>query len=165
MIDGLGHGDEAATAAASAVDVLAAGAHEPVATLVRRCHEQLLGTRGVVMSLASFNAGDGTMSWLAVGNVEGLLVRARPDARPSYELLLLRGGVVGDRLPTLRAAMMPVEPGDLLILASDGVVMPSGLAVDPDRSPQAVADGLVARYRKGTDDALALVVRWVGIRR
>ncbi len=35
------------------------------------------------------------------------------------ETLLLRGGVVGDRLPPLRAAGLPLAPGDTLVLATD----------------------------------------------
>jgi phosphoserine phosphatase RsbX len=58
VIDGLGHGEEAAVAAAIAVATLTAHAHEPVISLLKRCHEQLKGTRGVVMSVASFAARD-----------------------------------------------------------------------------------------------------------
>jgi hypothetical protein len=32
----------------------------------------------------------------------------------------------------------------------------------PDKEPQAIADRILASYRKGTDDALVLVVRCLG---
>jgi hypothetical protein len=32
----------------------------------------------------------------------------------------------------------------------------------PGHEPQAIADQILARYRKGTDDALVLVVRCLG---
>ena len=32
-------------------------------------------TRGVVLSIALFNAENNTMTWLGVGNVDGLLLR------------------------------------------------------------------------------------------
>src|SRR5919201_1803066 len=54
-VDGLGHGPAAAAAAQIAIDILEEHAHEPLIALVRRCHEGLLNTRGVVMSLAAFN--------------------------------------------------------------------------------------------------------------
>src|SRR5436309_11591566 len=73
VIDGLGHGDEAAAAAVAAATILEAHPHEPVATLVSRCHQQLQRTRGAVMSLASFDARENTLTWIAVGNVEGVL--------------------------------------------------------------------------------------------
>ena len=58
-----------------AIATLAAYAHEPIISLIRRCHEALRGTRGVVMSIASLNTHDRTMVWLGVGNVEGVLLR------------------------------------------------------------------------------------------
>src|SRR3989442_14621880 len=76
VVDGLGHGDEATLAAQLAVSTLESYCHESVISLVKRCHGALAKTRGVVMSLASFNTTEGTMTWLGVGNVEGLLVRA-----------------------------------------------------------------------------------------
>src|SRR5260370_23541123 len=54
-VDGLGHGAEAAAAARTAVDLLARYAHESLVSLVNRCHQGLLNTRGVVMSLAALN--------------------------------------------------------------------------------------------------------------
>jgi serine phosphatase RsbU (regulator of sigma subunit) len=35
--------------------------------------------------------------------------------------VLLRSGVVGYQLPTLRASTLPIAPGDLLIFATDGI--------------------------------------------
>jgi negative regulator of sigma-B (phosphoserine phosphatase) len=163
VIDGLGHGEDAAYAAQRAADILATHAHESVIALVRRCHEHLRTTRGVVMSLASFDAQDETMAWLGVGNVEGRLLRANPDASPAREFLLMRGGVVGgSQLPQLRADLIPVVRGDTLLLVTDGVFMPPAPEVDPGQPPQVLANRMLARHRKATDDALVLVVRWVG---
>ena len=108
-VDGLGHGPEAAAAARSAVAILKDYAHEPVISLLRRCHERLIRTRGVVMSLASFNALDSTMTWLGVGNVEGLLLRADVAANPPRENVLLRSGVVAANCPrsTRRFSLSP----------------------------------------------------------
>src|SRR5206468_11760132 len=63
VIDGLGHGAEAAAVAHVAARILQANAAEPVLALVQRCHEDLRKTRGVVMSLASFNAKDSSVTW------------------------------------------------------------------------------------------------------
>src|SRR5207245_2030712 len=52
VVDGLGHGEEAAAAARLAVTTLDQFAPEPIASLVQRCHEALRGTRGAVMSVA-----------------------------------------------------------------------------------------------------------------
>jgi serine/threonine protein phosphatase PrpC len=161
-VDGLGHGPEAAAAARSAVVTLEDYAHEPVISLLRRCHERLIRTRGVVMSLASFNALDNTMTWLGVGNVEGLLLRADVAANPPRENVLLRGGVVGYQLPALHASILPVTRGDVLILATDGIR--GGFAEDVTLSdpPQRIAEHILARCATGMDDALVLVARYLG---
>ncbi len=161
-VDGLGHGPEAAAAARSAVLTLEGYAHEPVISLVKRCHQRLIRTRGVVMSLASFNALDNTMTWLGVGNVEGLLLRADVAANPPRENVLLRGGVVGYQLPALHASILPVTRGDVLILATDGIR--SGFVEDVTLShpPQRIAEHILARRAGGADDALVLVARYLG---
>src|SRR5438552_17360642 len=91
-MDGLGHGEEAAAAANMAVKFLQTSENESVISLLKRCHERLRSTRGVVISLAAFNAVDETMTWVGVGNVEGVLLRADPTVDPRYESLLLRSG-------------------------------------------------------------------------
>lgn len=161
VVDGLGHGPSAAAVAAIAIAALEGHVHEQVAVLIRRCHEALAGTRGVVMSLASFNARAGTMTWVGVGNVAGWLLRASARAGRAREALFLRGGVVGYRLPSLHPAEVPVEHGDTLIFATDGVR--SGFADELilDDTPQRIAERILAAYGKDTDDALVLVVRYV----
>ena len=51
VVDGLGHGKEAATAARMSTGVLARCAAETPTVLVRRCHQALGATRGVVLSV------------------------------------------------------------------------------------------------------------------
>ncbi len=170
VIDGLGHGEEAAAAAAIAVTTLTAHAHEPIILLVKRCHEQLKGTRGVVMSVASFTVRDNSMTWVGMGNVEGLLRRVDVNGQSPHESLPLRGGVLGYQLPPLRAFVIPVARGDLLIFATDGIR--SDFARDSSPSdplrrhtqdgPQHLANRVLAQYGKSTDDALVLVVRYLG---
>lgn len=161
VVDGVGHGPVAAAAAERAADVLRGSPHEPLTALVRRCHQVLEGTRGAVMSLAEFHAGGG-VSWLGVGNVEGVLLRSSAEATPKPESLLLRGGVVGHRLPTIEASRLHVSPGDVLILASDGI-SPGFLKDLKVRGPaQSVADRILASHARVTDDGLVLVARYCG---
>src|SRR5438874_12880517 len=72
--DGLGHGAEAASAAKAAVAALERHASESPAPLLERCHRALTGARGAVMSVAAFSRHDQSMTWVGVGNVEGLLL-------------------------------------------------------------------------------------------
>lgn len=162
VVDGLGHGAEAADAAKVAVRSLERQAQRRVIPLVRDCHASLFGTRGAVISVASFSAHDRTMTWLGVGNVEGLLLRA-PATSPRRASLLLRGGVVGVHLPTLTAEVVPLTPDDTLILATDGVRSDfSHERLPQPDSPQLLADYILARWGRQDDDALVLVVRYLG---
>src|SRR4051812_69426 len=121
VVDGLGHGDEAVAAARIAVAVLEQYASEPVISLVQRCHAALQRSRGVVMTLASLNTSDDTLTVIGIGNVETVVYHASPAVRPRHESVLLRGGVVGYQLPALQASTVAVSAGDLVVFATDGV--------------------------------------------
>jgi negative regulator of sigma-B (phosphoserine phosphatase) len=160
VVDGAGHGAKAASASRRAIATLEQYAQEGIIRLVRRCHEQLRGTRGVVMTLASFSNAQDEMTWLAVGNVQSVLFRG--GSIRTHQVITLRGGLVGYRLPPLQAAVLPVSPGDLLILATDGIRPDFARAVDLLDTPQRIADRICAAYTTRSDDGLVLAVRYLG---
>jgi len=160
VIDGLGHGDEAAEAAQRAVDVLSEDPGLSLGRLVERCHAALRSSRGAVMTLAAFDSNQDQLTWTAVGNVEAALHRAGTGG--PRESVVPRGGVVGYQLPALRHVTLSVQPSDVLILATDGVGHDFILETPSHGSTQGFADHLLDRYGKTTDDALVLVVRYLG---
>jgi hypothetical protein len=137
VVDGLGHGAEAAVAADVAVTTLEAHILEPVTLLLKRCHEAMRRTRGAAMSLASIIGVADSMTWLGVGNVEGVVLRADKHAIPARENIQLFPGVVGYQLPSVRSVVTPLSPDD----------------------PQLIARGICRKHCKGTDDGLVLVAR------
>ena len=145
-----------------AIDTLEKNSEESIIGLMKRCHQNLQSTRGVVMSMASFNALDSTMTWLGVGNVEGVLLHADADGKVGYESLLLRRGVVGGRLPPLNASIVPVVAGDMLVLVTDGIRSGYEPRFNPKSSPKQTAEQILAQHNMGTDDAMVLVVRYLG---
>jgi negative regulator of sigma-B (phosphoserine phosphatase) len=161
-LDALGHGPEAARTAERAVAAIAARPFDPVPEILRRCHQSLIGSRGVVASLAAFDTEAGVMTWAGIGNVEGVLLR-KGNHRPSTRSSLINlGGIVGAELPEVRAQQLPVEPGDLLVFATDGVRREFVEQIDLERPPAELARELLGRHAKGSDDALVLVVRYRG---
>jgi serine phosphatase RsbU (regulator of sigma subunit) len=164
VVDGLGHGAEAATAAQAAVAALERHATESPVPLIERCHRALQGTRGVVMSVAVLGGPDGSMTWLGVGNVEGLLLYGDGAARSGSPRasLATRGGIVGSELPRLHPVVLPIASGDTLIFATDGIREGFAEGLSREASPQQLADRILARHGKGTDDALVLVARYLG---
>lgn len=164
VVDALGHGREAAPAADKAVATLERYAHEPLSSILQRCHADLMGTRGAVISLASFDTAGHSMSWLGVGNVEGVLISADPRARPRSTMLLTRAGIVGGDFPKGNPWVLSLTPGDTLIFSTDGIRPGFAESVSLEQSPQETADGVLAAHAKETDDALVLVVRYLGDR-
>lgn len=161
VVDGLGHGAEAAQASQKAVAVLARHAQEPLISLVRRCHEDLRETRGVVLSVASLNVAQDVMTWIGVGNVEGILFKANSAALPNREYLFHRGGVVGYQLPSMRASVVQITRGDTLILTTDGIRPEFQEEIRLSDHPERIAADIDSQFRKESDDALILVARYL----
>ncbi|MEX0834158.1 MAG: SpoIIE family protein phosphatase [Actinomycetota bacterium] len=156
-IDGLGHGPDAADAAALAAEELEAAPEKEIEALLSRCHDRLQGSRGAVISLASIDCGASTMTWGAIGNVEGVVLH---DSRAMVHLVQ-QAGIVGQRVMPIRSTGIPLEQGDTVVLATDGIrgAFASSIGVG---DPQNIADTILEQHSRGTDDALVLVVRFRG---
>src|SRR6185503_14889790 len=100
--------------------------------------------------------------WLGVGNVEGVLLRS--DGSPT-ESIALRDGVVGYRLPPLRAEILSLRKGDMLVLATDGIKSDFKIGLDVESSPRALAESIHTRSGRTTDDACVIVARYLGFSR
>jgi negative regulator of sigma-B (phosphoserine phosphatase) len=162
LIDGLGHGDAAADAAEAAAEVIRHHAAAPPQELLDRCHKALLQTRGVVMTLARFDVAAATLLWTGVGNVDARLWHPWDPTRPGrHDIALVFGGVVGYQVPRVRPSMLTLAPGDLLVMVTDGIAPGFPAALDGGGPAQSIAERIFARFAKGTDDALALVVRYL----
>jgi negative regulator of sigma-B (phosphoserine phosphatase) len=162
-IDGLGHGGDAADAAAAAAEVLAAHPDEEPAQLIADCHRALSRTRGAVMTLAWFDLERGRLSWTGVGNVEGRLIHAAAGPGAPTEGALTKGGVVGYNLPSVRVTSAGLEIGDVMVLATDGIDSGFAEAVTGGGSAQDIAERILAEHGKQGDDALVVVVRYVAV--
>ena len=160
VIDGLGHGEEAATAAHAAVGALERYAREPLSDLVRRCHEALLGLRGVVLGLAYLDPQAATMTWLGVGNVGGIVLRADSGSKPSRITLVQSAGFIGGEPPHPSTRSVPLALGDTVVLFSDGIKDGFADSVVLSNTPKEIADSVIGRHTKGNDDALILVARY-----
>jgi phosphoserine phosphatase RsbX len=114
----------------------------------------------VAMTLTAFDARKGELDWVAVGNVDAVLLRAGEDGLREKTYVLARGGIVGYRLPPLRSATLSLLPDDLIILATDGIRGGFERAIDLGAPPQQIADQILAQHGRSTDDALVLVGRW-----
>jgi negative regulator of sigma-B (phosphoserine phosphatase) len=158
LIDGLGHGPEAADAAELCASVVREHAEAEATDLLEACHQALLETRGAVMTAVWFDLEQSLLSWAGVGNVDARLVRSGPELRE--EVALVFGGVLGYRMPRVRPATMPLERGDLLVMITDGIDGAISPALAGGGAAQALASRILEQHGKGTDDALAVVLRY-----
>ena len=163
VVDGLGHGHEAAQAAERALSTIEGhSATGSLNELVQRCHAALRGTRGAVMSLAAFDGRAGLLTWMGIGNVEGRLLLQSANGHYLQESLLLRPGVLGGQLPLLRTSAARIKKGDILILATDGIDPEFADHLHFNGGVEEIATGVISRYARRTDDGLVLVARYLG---
>ena len=162
VIDGLGHGWEAARAARIAAAVVRGYRSSDLLALVRECHKALTKTRGAAISVAFISASEAKMAWSGIGNVEGRLLSGGPSPTGTKGSLRLQSGVAGHELPLLATSTLAIRRGDLLVFATDGIETAFGDSLKVTGSPHDIAQRILHHHGKITDDALVLVVRYLG---
>ena len=163
VMDGLGHGPDAASAALRASDALRRAHTERVEVLIQLCHRVLGGTRGVAMTLARIDFEAGTLTWTGVGNVAANLVAKDITGTTIRSSARLTAGIVGYRIPEIKPAqVVSIRAGDLLVIATDGISEDHLDHIDFAASAPVIAKDIAGKYAKETDDALVLAARHRG---
>jgi serine phosphatase RsbU (regulator of sigma subunit) len=155
LIDGLGHGPEAAAAAQAACDALATHPDAPAVEALALCHRALVGTRGAAISIAVIDPSSAELTYAGVGNVEGRVRQGDREQR-----LTIYRGIVGKAMPTVRPFTVALETDWLLLMHTDGIssrfVLPRTLPLG-DGAPQTLAERLLQDAGKAIDDATMVV--------
>lgn len=148
MLLALGSGlegtEDGFAAAKTARTILERYGKEPVSSLVKRCHNSLLMSPGVVLGLASFDAAHALLSWVSVGTVQGWVWEARPGKPPAREALPSVQGIVGYHLPKFGEKRLAFGLGSYLVLALDGLEGNLALPIEPVESAEILANNLLA---------------------
>jgi hypothetical protein len=155
LVDGLGHGPAAAAAAHSArAELTACPLLDPVAAL-RACHEALRNTRGAAISIVEVDPVAHQLVGAGVGNVD---VHVRSRGR--QQLIVANRGIVGCTLPLLQPVKLALGDEWTVVVHTDGVSARFGLAPLPlglGANPQSVADDILRRWARDSDDATVVV--------
>jgi negative regulator of sigma-B (phosphoserine phosphatase) len=149
VVDGLGHGVDAAAAAQKAADCLESVSLDvSLWDVMQTVHERLVGSRGAAATICLLRRGE--IEVCAVGNVE---VRS-PDLRLP---LVFSPGILGVRVAKLHACRAAVSSRARFVLFSDGIS--SRVPVEDVRglAPRSACEALMQRYRRKEDDATVLV--------
>jgi phosphoserine phosphatase RsbX len=163
VADGLGHGTAAETAALRAADVVNRCNAEPLDVLLQLCHRGLADTRGAAITLSRIDFETRTLSWIGIGNVTADLVTKGPGGVQIRASALLSGGIVGYRIPhALATHQVSIGPGDLLVIATDGILEDHVAGIDFAAPAMVIAEHILNVYSRESDDALVLTARYRG---
>jgi serine phosphatase RsbU (regulator of sigma subunit) len=164
VADGLGHGTAAETAALRAEEVVTHYRTEPLDVLLQRCHRGLADTRGATITLARIDFETDTLSWIGIGNVTADLIAKSAAGVQIRASALLSGGIVGYRIPhALATHQVSISPGDLLVIATDGILEDHIRGIDFATPAMAIAEHILDAYSRESDDALVLAARHRGV--
>lgn len=159
-VDGLGHGPEAAKAAAAAIAVLQAAPTHAPGLLMDACHAALRPTRGAALAIAVLNPATLQLAFVGIGNIMASLyvdgVRRQ---------LMSHNGIVGHNMRTVKELVFPCPAGAVVVLASDGISTQWDLAQYPgllSREPAMIAAVLLRDFGRRRDDASVLVLAMPG---
>lgn len=158
VVDGLGHGIQAADAAQTFLRIIEANRGRAPHELLELAHPALKSTRGAAAAIARVPRGGGAMAYAGVGNIAGDVLK--PDG--GVQSCISQHGIVGGQLRKVTTMTYDVPRGSLVVLASDGLSASWKIEKTPglrERHPALVAAALYALYRRGRDDATAVVQR------
>ena len=159
VVDGLGHGAAAATAAQAAVTVFEQRPVTDPEDFLRRAHDAMRATRGGVAGVCVIDPHREQLTYAGIGNIAAQIAN-----RGDKQHLVSHGGTLGTHLtaPGVHVQQRPWPPGATLVMSSDGIRGGWDLASYPSllsHDPTVIAATLHRDYTRPTDDATVLVVR------
>lgn len=156
VADGLGHGEPASLAARRVEEVARhASADDDPQTVLFAAHEALRGTRGAAVAVV--RVAPGRIDYAGVGNIAVTVLR-----REGRTALPERWGVVGYNAAPPRTVRLAWEPGDHILLGSDGCSRIADLYVERHLrhvAPELAAAVLLRDTTARLDDQTVVVLR------
>lgn len=157
VIDGLGHGTDAAVAADTTVEYLKNNYRKNLTEIIKSCHEELKKTRGAAIGIALIDLKSSALRYAGVGNIE-VRVKSQTTIR-----LVSVSGILGYNLCKVREEEFPYRQGDIIILHSDGISAKFDLNLYPPeflgQHPQTIAERIAAEFGRERDDLTIVVAR------
>lgn len=158
VVDGLGHGPQAAEAALAATRLFEKYGTRPVPDVLESLHHGLRGTRGAAVAVARLQPATRKIAYGGIGNIaatfltEGAVRRGVSQSGTA--------GVVARRISEFQYS----HGADLIaVLHSDGIGTSWSLdryAGLTARDPTLMAAVLYRDFARGSDDATVVVARW-----
>lgn len=157
VVDGLGHGTEAAIAANAAVAQFGRSAGQPVADIVQAIHLGMRHTRGGAVAVARIEWASATVAYAGLGNIAGTIVAPSGQVRR----MVSHNGTAGHNARKIQAFDYPCGEGTL-IMHSDGIGTgwkPEDYPALARAHPMLQAGILYRDFSRGRDDATVVACR------
>ena len=157
VVDGSGHGPEAARAARLATQLFARHFDEDCERLVERLHRGLAQTRGAALAVARIDGNQPLVRFVGIGNITGAVACDGEVRR-----MVSHNGTAGHIAPRIREFTYPFTGDSVVILHSDGLSARWELAGYPGLAashPSLIAGVLFRDHRRGYDDATIVAMR------
>ncbi len=167
VVDGLGHGEHAESAAKAAVQYVGHHLAQSLDDLFAGSNQALRNTRGVAMGTTVIDEDAGTLTYAGIGNTRALIVGEPHSENTDGRTVILSSnyGIVGGGYKTLSSETVPLRAGDLVILYTDGVEETIGVSGYDDAlraNLQRLAERIIQDWGCETDDAAVLIFRYKG---
>jgi anti-sigma regulatory factor (Ser/Thr protein kinase) len=157
VVDGLGHGPDAAIAARAALATAKEHRDKSPAEIIERAHGSLRSTRGAAMVVAEINLTGSVVRFCGVGNIAATIVHNQ-----QVRHLVSHNGIVGQEARKISEFTYPWSGEALLVMHSDGLSARWDLETYPAlvrRDPALIAGVLYRDFSRGRDDMTVLVAR------
>jgi hypothetical protein len=159
VVDGLGHGPQAAEAADEAVRIFTAHSSDPPAEIITRIHDALKKARGAAAAIAEIRPLAGTLIYAGVGNIAGSIL-----SNTLSRSLVSHNGTLGHVMARVQEFKAEWPRDGILVMHSDGLQSRwelskyAGLLA---RQPALIGGVLLRDFRRERDDASVMVMKGV----
>jgi hypothetical protein len=132
----------------------------PLVPLMQAMHAALRSTRGAAVAVArvaASNGPDGTVHFVGVGNIAGMVWHS-----DHVHHMVSHSGTLGHEIHRLHEFTYEWPAGALVILASDGISTHLKLEAYPGLArhhPALIAGVLYRDFQRGRDDATVVVLK------
>ncbi len=158
LVDGLGHGPDAAQAALAAIRVIEQTGQSAPAMVLERTHQAIAASRGAAMAVCDIEpAGAKPVIFCGTGNIAGVVI-----GREGQRSMISLYGIVGHQQRKTQEFSYPWSADSLLVMHSDG--LQTRWSLDPypglrSRHPGVIAAILMRDFSRNRDDLCIVVAK------
>ncbi|MCU1276301.1 MAG: anti-sigma regulatory factor (Ser/Thr protein kinase) [Bryobacterales bacterium] len=157
VADGLGHGPDAARAAAEAVRVFRQARGLAITEIIGAIHDGLRPTRGAAVAVLEADMEQRIVRFVGIGNIAGALSSAT-----GMRQMVSHHGIAGHQVAKVQEFSYPWPGGALIVMHTDGLISRWNFSPYPGltaRHPGLIAGVLYRDFNRGKDDVTVVIAK------